>query len=170
MASLRALHIISFHTEDTCLWVMRELRKFAIDSVAHHPQMKLEYIGLDHTVERLLRKPKGASKSKADRRKDKAKASSPVSETPNVNGVAPTTVQGLTNGETQKSPHPCEAMTNGSAPHASNGEIDDDSSSSDEGGDEDLQPLLKIETLENVRMYDVDGVRIFRKDVMAGRL
>ncbi len=47
---------------------MRELRKFAIDNVAHHPHLELEYIGLDRTVERLLRKPKKAKvKAKAER-------------------------------------------------------------------------------------------------------
>ncbi|KAI9786561.1 MAG: hypothetical protein M1816_007885 [Peltula sp. TS41687] len=56
LANLRALHILNFRTDDTCTWVMRELRKFAMDNVAHHPDMKLEYIALEGTVEALVRK------------------------------------------------------------------------------------------------------------------
>ncbi|KAI9848787.1 MAG: hypothetical protein M1838_000368 [Thelocarpon superellum] len=154
LISLRALHIINFRTDDTCTWVMRELRKFAIDNVAHHPQLKLEYIGLDATVERLLRRPRASKKRKGK----------PV------------------------------GVQNDVLVHDAGAATDSDSSSSSEidcseeetlistdfnfttyglqhvhhGGEK--QPLLKIETLENVKFYDVYSVRIFRKDVMAGRL
>ncbi len=108
---------------------MRELRKFAVDNVAHHADSKLEYIALDSTVERLMRKPKDIKK------KGKGKDRNAEKENTKL-GVS----------------------------------LEDDDSSSDESSDEDHQPGLKIETLENVRFYDVFGVRIFRKDIKAGKL
>ena len=59
LTALRVLHIISFHNpEDTCTWVMRETRKFAVDVICHNPTMKLEYLALDQSVDRLVcRKP-----------------------------------------------------------------------------------------------------------------
>ncbi|KAI9825681.1 MAG: hypothetical protein M1832_001025 [Thelocarpon impressellum] len=163
LANLRALHIINFRTDDTCTWVMRELRRFAIDNVAHHPHLKLEYIGLDRTVERLLRKPKEAESKRKRMAKAEAKAkalaasaSSKADATATTNGTA---------GASAASP------PSTSADKDQGKDSDGSSSSSDDDDDEEReQPLLKIETLDNVKFYDVYGVRIFRKDVMAGAL
>ncbi|KAI9674219.1 MAG: hypothetical protein M1817_002037 [Caeruleum heppii] len=122
LVNLRALHIVSFRTDDTCTWVMRELRKFAIDVVAHHPQLKLEFIGLDGTVERLLRTP---------------------------TEVLEASKKGFIREKEEKS-------------------VDSDTDSDDDDGSP--EPLLRIETREQVKFYDVYDVRIFRKDVRAGTL
>ncbi|KAI9764925.1 MAG: hypothetical protein M1840_007950 [Geoglossum simile] len=56
LESLRALYILACRTDDTCQWVIRELRNFAIDNISHYPELKLEFIALDSTLERVVRK------------------------------------------------------------------------------------------------------------------
>jgi hypothetical protein len=56
LGALKALYILACRTDDTCQWVIRELRNFAIDNISHYPELKLEYIALDSTVERVVRK------------------------------------------------------------------------------------------------------------------
>ncbi|KAI1381962.1 hypothetical protein F4677DRAFT_400401 [Hypoxylon crocopeplum] len=58
LPNLRALQLISFRTEDTCLSVVRETRRFIVDALSHLPELKLEWIALaneDHAM-RILRK------------------------------------------------------------------------------------------------------------------
>lgn len=139
------MHIINFRNDDTCHWVIREIRKFAVDSVAHNPEMKLEYIALENTVERLVRrlkKPRSKGKGKAvEKGKGKDVEIDPLS------AVFPTLDSIL------------------SPPVVSESSEDESVNSEDEVG-----PGLKLETLEGVRFYDIYGVRIFRKDIMMGRL
>jgi hypothetical protein len=144
------MHIITFRNDDTCHWVIREVRKFAVDSVSHNPEMKLEYLALDNTVERLVRRVK------LPKAKDKGKA------VDKVNGI----LKGPTKSDVPGSatyPNIMEMMK----------PTEDFSSDYESGegnsGDESL-PNLKLETLEGVRFYDILGVRIFRKDIMMGRL
>jgi hypothetical protein len=147
------MHIINFRNDDTCHWVIREIRKFAVDSVSHHPEMKLEYIALENSVERLVRrvrKPKANTKGK-----DKGKAVDKGKSTavPPIGSVAnayPTIANML---DVQ------EADTVSSEDESGCG-----------GSDDDMGPGLKLETLEGVRFYDVYGVRMWRKDIMHGRV
>lgn len=104
---------------------MRELRKFAMDNVAHHPRMKLEYIALEGTVESLVRK----KPDKGKRPKTTGKAAAGKSKASSETG-----------------------------------------SSDDDSGTDDPSPTLKIETLEGISFHEVEGVKIFRKDIRAGRL
>ncbi len=139
------MHIINFRNDDTCHWVIREIRKFAVDSVAHNPEMKLEYIALENTVERLVRrlkKPKSKGKGKAvDKGKGKeVEISSPSLAFPTLDSLL--------------------------SPGTASGSSEDESVNSED----EVGPGLKLETLEGVRFYDIYGVRIFRKDVMMGRL
>ncbi|KAI9741411.1 MAG: hypothetical protein M1818_004217 [Claussenomyces sp. TS43310] len=145
LTNLRAMHIITFRSDDTCHWVIREIRKFAVDSVSHNSNMKLEYIALENTVERLVRR---ARKPKRDKGKGKDKQAS------DSKLEVPTNLPDLL-----AKLYPEEARGS-------------DDSTDDEYDDEDLDlgPGLKLETLEGVRFYDIFGVRIFRKDIMAGRL
>ena len=131
LANLRALHILNFRADDTCTWVMRELRKFAMDNVAHHPHMKLEYIALDGTVEALVRKTVEKKAGKQQRSGQGGK------------GVV---------GENQPS------------------STDETGSTDDDNDDTETSPPLKVETIEGLEFYDPEGIRIFRKDVRAGRL
>ncbi|KAI9833763.1 MAG: hypothetical protein M1819_003496 [Sarea resinae] len=155
LENLKAFHILGFRTEDTCTWVLRELRRFAVDNIAHNPHMKLEYIALDNTLERLIRRPRKPKKAK------KAQA------------LADPNQKLSTNGPPSAGP-PSDTIVNGSSGsgNASPSTADGDSSSEDS---DDLDSVasgagLKIETKEDRKFYDIRGIRIFRKDVKAGRL
>jgi hypothetical protein len=165
LTALRAMHIIQFRNDDTCHWVVREIRKFAVDSVSHNRDMKLEYIALENSVERLVRRarrPKAGSKTAAKRDKGTGKEK----EGDGIDGA------GGGGGGESATPTPApfptlESLLLGSSPKS-------DSSDEEDGGDSDdgfgARPGLKLETLEGVRFYDVYGVTIFKKEIMLGRL
>lgn len=167
MTSLRALHTNHFRTEDTCVWVMREFRKFTVDNVAHNPDMKLEYLALDLIVDRLVRrtKPKVSQKETTDK-KGKGKATSGTKALADMitgpGGAWPDS--GIINN----------SGTAGVGPGALAGSLLDMQLSSDEEEGEDAPVVgkqgLKIETVDNILFYDIVGVRIFQKDVIGGRL
>jgi hypothetical protein len=119
--------------------VLREIRKFVVDNVSHHPSMKLEFVALDGNVERLIRP---AAKARA-RSKGKGKA---AEESGGGGGAFPTLETLIT------------------------GVKGDESSSEEESEGEGYLPGLKLKTQESGRFYDVYGVRMWRKDVLLGRL
>ncbi|THV48297.1 hypothetical protein BGAL_0257g00130 [Botrytis galanthina] len=55
LTSLRVLHAIEFRSEDTCILVRNELRRFTMDSVAHNPECKLEYLAFKGSVSKIER-------------------------------------------------------------------------------------------------------------------
>ncbi|KAI9870785.1 MAG: hypothetical protein M1830_003810, partial [Pleopsidium flavum] len=57
LKSLHALHVLNFRSDDTCIWVFRELRKFIVDNISHHEDMKIEFLALKDSLSRLARKP-----------------------------------------------------------------------------------------------------------------
>jgi hypothetical protein len=159
LTSLRAWHTNSFRTDDTCMWVHREFRKFAVDALSHNPHIKLEYIALDTSVDRLVRRSKAKLNKKSDR-KGKGKA------TDNAKALAEMV---LGPGGTW----PDGGVINTSSAAVTNGLLFDWQISSDE----ELDPApvvgklgLRIETAEGIRFSDIVGVRIFEKDVIGGRL
>ncbi|KAK5660413.1 hypothetical protein OQA88_12956 [Cercophora sp. LCS_1] len=137
LASLRALHIIQLRNDDTCVWVMRETKRFLIDNLSHHPHLKLEWISIDDEdrVERLLRPSELPKREKSKKSKGKQK------------------VTALGGSDLYPA-----------LPSSDNWDV-----SSDSEEDEDLQ-LQQIETIDNIHFYDVWGVRIFKKEVVNGRL
>lgn len=68
--SLRALQIIQFRNDDTCVWVMRETKRFLLDHLSHYPDLKLEWVSIDddscaeHIVRSTEATDKGKQKSK----------------------------------------------------------------------------------------------------------
>ncbi|KAH6687744.1 F-box domain-containing protein [Plectosphaerella plurivora] len=144
LARLRALYIPHFRSNDTCPWVMRETRRFLIDAVSHHPQLKLEWLAIDDdSVVRILR-------SKADKEKRKEKK-----EKKNKDKAA--AGAGGTNPIWMDAGYPAMQLQQKLA--------DELLSDSD---DDEVEP--KLETIENIRFYDVWGVRMFKKEMMAGQL
>ncbi|KAK1829020.1 putative f-box domain-protein [Podospora conica] len=145
LVSLRALHIVQLRNDDTCVWVMRETKRFLIDNLTHHPHLKLEWISIDDDdrVERLVRvsdlPKKDKKQSKKAKGKQKAKNGGPV---------------------TGNSPFPVLPSVDSW----------DNAASSDSESDDDDDKDRRIETVENIHFYDVWGVRIFKKEVVAGRL
>jgi len=152
MESLRALHTFQFRVEDTCVWVMREFRKFTVDIVSHNPEMKLEYLALDTSVERLARR-KSPPKKKA---------------TKDINGKGKAKELDLVSAKAL-----AELALGNSGPSSGWGDnpnayFDLAESSDDEDGLG--KSGLRIETVEGVRFCDVTGVRIFEKEILSGRL
>ncbi len=74
LVSLRALHIIQLRNDDTCVWVMRETKRFLIDNLSHYPDLKLEWISIDEDclAERIVRPSEAPKKSEKAKGKEKA--------------------------------------------------------------------------------------------------
>lgn len=150
MESLRALHAYQFRDADSCAWVTEGSRKFTVDVVAHNPQMKLEYIALDQSIDRIVRRKPEAKKA-ASKNKGKGKAYS------HVFSEAGTGVMGSI----------------GSVPTweaaIASGKVDWESSE-DEDDDGSFARGLRLETLEGCSFWNIPEVRIFQKDVLTGAL
>ncbi|GJC78060.1 hypothetical protein ColLi_00898 [Colletotrichum liriopes] len=155
LVSLRALNVTQFRNDDTCVWVMRETRRFIVDNLCHYPELKLEWISIDDDrVERIIRPPPQTPAAKAEEKKNKKgknKAGAGSSFGP---FGGPGTATG-TGGPGVFPPLPLPGW-------------ETDSDSDDE--DTDIVANTKLETVEGVHFYDVWDVRIFKKEVMAGRL
>ncbi|KAJ4389777.1 hypothetical protein N0V93_007249 [Gnomoniopsis smithogilvyi] len=83
MANLRALHIVNLRNDDTCVWVMRETKRFIIDNLSHFPELKLEWLAIDEDehAERLIRwkaPPRDKKKKAKAKGKEKATSSTPT--------------------------------------------------------------------------------------------
>lgn len=145
LVSLRALHIISFRVDDTCLSVMRETRRFIVDTISHYPDMQLEWIAIgdDHRADRVIRRTESPKKSRKPKTKGKGK------------DVAP----GLADVAASAFPIlPTDPWN------------DSSSSSEDDEDDSGGHPYLKLDLIEAICFYDIWGVRIFKKEIVAGRL
>lgn len=198
---LRALLIVHLRNDDTCVWVMRETKRFLIDNVSHYPHLKLEYVSIDEDdrVDRLRRVvPKkkkkelgddGEGKDKKEEGKKKDKAAEAAQKLASFEALGGEAGDG---GEVDVS----AVVAAGMAELYSGSESEEDDVDEDENEDEDeewdgdsyytdgegvgngssggsgkLQPGQKIETIEGLQFCDVDeGVRIFQKEIVAGRL
>lgn len=138
---LKALHIISFRAEDTCVFVVQELRRFAIDIMSCHPQHKLEYIGLGSALAQITRFVK-KSEAKAEGKKEKSKAKSFA--TLHTDPLSPIDIDGF-------------------------GLSDSESDYESDGGIE-CGNGVKLKVSESIRFSEVEGVRIFMRDAVHGRL
>lgn len=67
LKNLYALHILSFRTDDNCITVIREFRKYIVDNISHHGNMKLEFLALKELLSYLARSPKLSDVSKTKR-------------------------------------------------------------------------------------------------------
>lgn len=173
LSSLRALHIVQLRNDDTCVWVMRETKRFLIDNVSHYPDLKLEWISIDDDdrVDRLIRVKQangddddggdgdadkkdgvdGENKKKEKKKEGKQKAAGGLSS-------ATSTSLGL---DLSLDINALLAAELGDA----GGE-----SSSDEEDDGFGLNGTKVETVEGMQFCDVDGIKIFKKEIVAGRL
>lgn len=155
------MHILLFRNEDNCPWVAREVRRFAVDCVAAQPTMKLEYIALGSTVERLVRR---ARKPKPLKAQDKSDVKGKGKEVAGVE-KADKNPLGLVSLD--------QLMMMGGGK-----KVEEPSSEESEGEDEDdgrewdgdRGPGMRLETLEGVSFFDVPDVRMWRKDVLGGWL
>lgn len=136
LSRLRALHIISFRNEDTCLSVVRETRQFIADTMSQHPDLPLEWIAMEaDRAERIIRHPdveenEGQTKRKKAKGKGKEVMVFPDDNYPYL-------------------------------------PVEDDSESED---DDDDQSRLRLELESAIPFWEVYGVRMWAKEVLAGRL
>ncbi|ROW09652.1 hypothetical protein VMCG_02651 [Cytospora schulzeri] len=150
LTSLRALHIINLRSDDTCVWVMRETKRFILDNLSHYPELKLEWLAIDDDdrVERIVRWKEPAKdkegKNKSAKSKDKEKEK--------VAAAAP-----MTNGDQ----YPVLSLDSLNLGNESD-EDEDDHGSSGEG-------MFNINIVET-HSYDVWGTRIFKREITSGRL
>jgi hypothetical protein len=125
--------------------------------------MKLEYLALDTSVERLVRrKPKSKVKDKKGKGKDVDTIGLSVQHLAEVVMNGPSLGGGWGSGSDTLG----GSLTNG---------YDWESSGDDEGDGLSMSAVstktgLKVETVEGIRFCDVSGVRIFERDVLSGRL
>lgn len=150
MSKLRALHIVNLRNDDTCVWVMRETKRFIIDNLCHFPHLKLEWLAIDEDehAERLVR---WKSPSK-DKKKTKAKGKGKGKEDEKkINSASPSLITDLEQ-------YPLLSLEH--------------SVDSDSDGDEDdaIPGTTRIETIENIHFYDVWDVGIFKRTIVSGRL
>ena len=139
--------------------------------------MKLEYLALETSVERLVRRtPKVASKRKMDV-KGKGKETDKGKES--EGGIGLLGFADLVMGSGGDWAH--DLVLNGTAAidgvtGNGNGSLFADMESSDEESDyyglggSSSGKGLRVETVEGIKFCDVPGVRIFEKDVLWGRL
>ena len=142
LLSLRAINILHFKNNDTCIWVMRETLRFIVDNLSHHPELKLEWIAMeDDRVDRVVRPSElqqagTEGREKRDKSRDK--------------GKAPATAAG--------DAFPALPMD------ALDSESESDEDSFDSG------TRLRFKTMGPLQFYDVWGVKIFEKEIRSGRL
>ncbi|TFB03300.1 hypothetical protein CCMA1212_004236 [Trichoderma ghanense] len=147
LVKLRAINILHFRNNDTCIWVVREVLRFIVDNLSHYPELKLEWIAMeDDRVDRVIRpsdEPNDApdEQSNDKRAKSKSKGKALATATPGLHNVFP--------------------------PLSLDG-LDSESDSDDEtlnGGSR-----LRYKTVGPLQFYDVWGVKIFEKEIRSGRL
>jgi hypothetical protein len=126
--------------------------------------MQLEYLALDTSVERLVRRKqteKQAGKGKASDKKGKGKAGG----MDNTSKALAELIIGLGSSSNWND------GTNSSANGLATPVLFDWQESSDEEEPSSISKIgLKVETIEGIRFCDVSGVRIFEKEILAGRL
>ncbi|TLS30374.1 hypothetical protein PpBr36_02949, partial [Pyricularia pennisetigena] len=149
LVNLIALLIIRLRNEDTCVWVMRETKKFFLDNLSHHPEMKLEWLSIDDEdqLEKLVRITHESKKGKKSKGKGKEPAHVFHSHNDDV------------------FPHLSVDPWDGKSDSCSDEDSDEDDDDDDNG-----RPKVKLETIDGVHFYDVWGIKIFQKEIVSGRL
>lgn len=152
LGNLRAINILHFKNNDTCLWVMREILRFIVDNLSHHPDMRLEWIAMeDERVDRVVRPSDFVDKFlKDERKKDRrSKGKAKASNKTTINSQ-------YTAGNHN---YPILPSMDG---------LDSESESEDDVFDSGNR--LKFKTVGPLQFYDVWGVKIFEKEIRSGRL
>ncbi|KAF5666035.1 hypothetical protein FHETE_6403 [Fusarium heterosporum] len=140
LINLRAINILRFRNNDTCIWVMREILNFIVDNLSHHPELKLEWIAMeDDRLDRVIRPTDISDEGEKRRSKGKEKATlNPHHHNPNLPMLP-------------------------SLGSDSESEEDDDDASN-------CGKRLRLKTVGVLQFYEVWGVKIFDKEVRSGRL
>ncbi|PHH82239.1 hypothetical protein CDD82_6658 [Ophiocordyceps australis] len=142
LVKLRALNIIRFRNSDTCIWVMREILRFIVDSLSHHSELKLEWIAMeDDRVDRVVRP---SSHGESER------------------------FGAVSRSRAYQVGH--EAGSGGEALGSTAAADWADTDSEGEEPVVDVGKWLRFKTFGPLHFYDVWGVKIFEKEIRSGRL
>ncbi|KAL7933692.1 hypothetical protein V8C35DRAFT_322288 [Trichoderma chlorosporum] len=147
LVSLRAINILHFRNNDTCIWVVREILRFIVDNLSHYPELKLEWIAMeDDRVDRVIRPSDEANDAPDERNNNKRAKGKSKDKAPAVTSLGP---------------------HNNMFPTLPLDGLDSESDSDDEfnGGSR-----LRFKTVGPLQFYDVWGVKIFDKEIRSGRL
>jgi hypothetical protein len=171
LSSLRALHIVQLRNDDTCVWVMRETKRFLIDNVSHYPDLKLEWISIDDDdrVDRLIRvKQANGDDDDGDADADKKDGGDGGNKKKEKKEGKQKAAGGLSSSSSTSLGLDLSLDINAliAAELADAG----GESSSDEEDDGFGLIGTKVETVEGMQFCDVDGIKIFKKEIVAGRL
>ncbi|KAF5026714.1 hypothetical protein F66182_1181 [Fusarium sp. NRRL 66182] len=140
LINLRAINILRFRNNDTCIWVMREILNFIVDNLSHHPELKLEWIAMeDDRLDRVIRPTDTPDEGEKRRGKGKEKATVHTHHNDSNLPVLP------------------------SWGSDSESEEDDDDASN-------CGKRLRLKTVGVLQFYEVWGVKIFDKEIRSGRL
>ncbi|KAL6884289.1 hypothetical protein HDV57DRAFT_494169 [Trichoderma longibrachiatum] len=147
LVKLRAINILHFRNNDTCIWVVREVLRFIVDNLSHYPELRLEWIAMeDDRVDRVIRPSDESNEAPGEqsndkRAKSKSKGKALATATPGLhNLLQPLSLDGLDS----ESDSDDEALNGGSR--------------------------LRYKTVGPLQFYDVWGVKIFEKEIRSGRL
>lgn len=147
LINLRAINILRFRNNDTCIWVMREILKFIVDNLSHHPELKLEWIAMeDDRIDRVIRPSDDIIDQEDSTR---------------TRGNDATAVLGSGHSTSSLPALPTSGWASGS-------ETSDDEDDEDRGYDNGKR--LRLKTVGPLQFYDVWGVKIFEKEIRNGRL
>ncbi|PNY23230.1 Uncharacterized protein TCAP_06824 [Tolypocladium capitatum] len=148
LRNLRAINILHFKNNDTCIWVMREILRFIVDNLSHHPELKLEWIAMeDDRVDRVVRPSEMSDEVPENEPAKRSKGKGKGKENSHV---------------------PVSATSDGAFPLLPVDGLDSESDSDDEGFDSGTR--LRFKTVGPLQFYDVWGVKIFEKEIRSGRL
>ncbi|RGP65021.1 hypothetical protein FLONG3_9356 [Fusarium longipes] len=140
LINLRAINILRFRNNDTCIWVMREILNFIVDNLSHHPELKLEWIAMeDDRLDRVIRPTD--MPDEGEKRRDKGKEKATVSA--HHNNISLPIMPTL----------------------GSDSESEDEDDDASNCG-----KRLRLKTVGVLQFYEVWGVKIFDKEIRSGRL
>lgn len=148
LKSLTAFRIVAFRSEDTCPWLSTELRKFTIDNLSHCPHLKLEYLAINSAASKPV--------SKIGRREKRPKG-------PHGQDIAGDS------GRVRLGIGAVDAISGESDSADADTDADADADA-DASESEDEAAGLAMGIVASLKFCEVEGVRIFEKDVLGGKL
>lgn len=148
LVNLMAINIIHFRSHDACMSVMREILRFTVDNLSHHPGLKLEWIAMEgDRVYRVVR-PNQETDDSPNEQSNSKRAKGKGTAAP-VGGI------GSGFGSDLHNPFPLDGLA---------------SESDSEDADINVGTHLRFKTIGPLRFYDVWGIKIFEKEIQSGRL
>ncbi|KAK4145798.1 uncharacterized protein C8A04DRAFT_10286 [Dichotomopilus funicola] len=178
LTALRALHVVRLRNDDTCVWVMRETKRFLVDAVSHYSHLKLRWLSIDEpdSVDKLVWSTRWTDENE----QGDTKGNDATGSTSSSTGVGKG--KGKSKGSTGTGKSGKKAKGKGKAggtsdPLDGSGDLDiaailaaaglDEGSSKDE---DDEFWGQKIEIVDGLRYCEAEGVKIFEKEIVSGRL